>query len=154
MVCYTTCSIALVFLFSMVYMVVMVDTQSLTKNLLSKLTPDESKHYMSIVSERKKLYLEGFLFGFLVSMGFLYLMKMETKMTLITMVSITIIISYTVMYFYYNLMPKQDLLVVHLNNPEAREAWMKYYQTMKTNYHLSMVLGIIFVGLFSCGLCK
>lgn len=154
MVCYTTCSVALVVLFSMVYMTVMVDTQSLTNNLQSKLTPEESQKYLSIVDERKKLYLQGFSLGFLVSMVALYLMKSETKMNTMTMVCLTIVISYLVMYFYYTLMPKQDLLVVHLNNPEARMAWMKYYQTMKTNYHVSMLLGVVFVGLFSNGLCQ
>lgn len=154
MICYFTSLLSLLFLFSMIYMVVMVDTQSLTKNLLSKLTPEQQTLYKSIVNERKKLYFQGFLLGFLLSMLSLYLMKTSTKLSISLIVSLTICISYVVMYFYYNLMPKQDLLVVHLDNQDAREAWIKYYNTMKINYHLSILLGLIFIGLFSLSLCK
>lgn len=153
MVCYMTCSISLVFLFSMIYMVLMVDTKGLTRNLLSKLTPGETEKYMLIVSERKRLYLHGFALGFIISMIALYLMKSNTKMTSTVMLCSTVVISYTVMYFYYTLSAKQDLLVVHLDNYEARMAWMEYYKTMKNSYHMSMILGVIFVALFSHSLC-
>jgi len=154
MVCYISCSVSLVFLFSMIYMVLMVDTKTLTQNLVSKLTPEEIDKYMSIVSERKKIYLQGFTLGFLVSMIALFAMKSDSKMSMMAMVCSTVVISYTVMYFYYTLSPKQDLLVVSLNNYDARVAWMNYYKTMKNNYHLSMLLGVFFVGLFSRSLCQ
>lgn len=153
MFCLQTCGLAIIFLFSMVYMTVMVDTKALNHNLQSKLTPEENQRYLSIIEERKNLYLQGFSIGFLVSMVVLYYMKSQTNMTTNTMVCLTVVISYLVMYFYYTFSPKQDLLVVHLSSQEARMAWMNYYHTMKTNYHLGMVFGLVFMTLFSHSIC-
>ena len=38
---------------------------------------------------------------------------------------------------------------VQLDKKEARLAWQEYYTTMKNKYHISMLLGVVFVSLLN-----
>jgi hypothetical protein len=64
-----------------------------------------------------------------------------------------IAMTYIFCYIYYTMTPKSDLLVVYLDDPAAREKWVEVYKYMQYNYHMSMLLGIVFVGLLGYGMC-
>ena len=64
-----------------------------------------------------------------------------------------IAMTYIICYIYYTMTPKSDLLVVYLDDPAAREKWVEVYKYMQYNYHMSMLLGIVFVGLLGYGMC-
>ena len=52
-------------------------------------------------------------------------------------------------YFYYILSPKQDLMVLYLDNRRQREEWAKVYKTMQFNYHIGLLLGILAAIMFA-----
>ena len=154
MVCLRSCSLSLIFLFSMLYMTLTIDKNALTQNLVKHFNDDQVEYYRQVIKERTTIYLTGFTIGLSASIGLLFAMKNKLKLNPWIIACTSITISYMVMYFYYTLSPKMDLMVVQLDKKEARLAWQEYYTTMKNKYHISMLLGAIFVSLLNSGLCK
>ena len=154
MVCLRSCSLSLIFLFSMLYMTLTIDKHALTDNLVKHFNAEQIEYYNEVIKERTRIYLTGFSIGLAVSIGLLFAMKNKLKLNPWVVTCTSISISYIIMYFYYTLSPKMDLMVVQLDKKEARLAWQEYYTTMKNKYHISMLLGVVFVSLLNSGLCK
>ena len=156
MVCYTSCFIAGVFLFSMAYMALSVDTHYLKDDLMKMLTPELQEKYNQIMKERRDLYIKGFVGGFVISLFVLLLLKNNAKMNIGSIQSgcFLVAMTYIIMYMYYTMSPKLPLMVTYLDDPKARAKWVEMYDYMKYKYHMSMLLGIVFVGLFGYGICE
>ena len=154
MVCLRSCSLSLVFLFSMLYMTLTIDKNAMTQNLVKHFNAEQVEYYKQVIQQRTTIYLTGFSIGLAASLVLLFSMKNKLKLNpwIITCTSVSL--SYIVMYFYYTLSPKMDLMVVQLDKKEARLAWQEYYTTMKNKYHISMLLGFVFVSLLNSGLCR
>ena len=154
MVCLRSCSMSLIFLFSMLYMTFTIDKDAITENLVKHFNDEQIDYYKHVIKERTVIYLTGFGIGLVSSLVLLFALKNKLKLNpwIITCTSVSV--SYIVMYFYYTLSPKMDLMVVQLDKKEARLAWQEYYTTMKNKYHISMLLGFIFVSLLNNGLCR
>ena len=154
MVCLRSCSMSLIFLFSMLYMTLTIDKDSMTQNLTKHFNAEQIDYYKRVIKERTVIYLTGFGIGLVASLALLYALKTKLKLNpwIITCTSVSL--SYIIMYFYYTLSPKMDLMVVQLDKKEARLAWQEYYTTMKNKYHISMLLGFVFVSLLNSGLCR
>ena len=153
MVCFRSCSMSLVFLFSMLYMTLTIDKDAMTQNLTKHFNAQQIYYYKQVIKERTLIYLTKFNFNLLSSLALLFALKHKLKLNpwIITCTSVSF--SYIVMYFYYTLSPKMDLIVVQLDKKDARIAWQEYYTTMKHKYHISMLLGFVFVSLLNSGLC-
>jgi hypothetical protein len=131
-----------------------IDKDAITQNLTKHFNAEQIDYYKRVIKERTLIYLTGFGIGFLSSLALLFALKHKLKLNpwIITCTSVSL--SYIVMYFYYTLSPKIDLMVVQLDKKEARLAWQEYYTTMKNKYHISMLLGFVFVSLLNSGLCR
>lgn len=154
MVCLRSCSMSLIFLFSMLYMTLTIDKDAMTENLVKHFNAEQIEYYKRVIKERTVIYLTGFGIGLVSSLALLFALKHKLKLNpwIITCTSVSL--SYIIMYFYYTLSPKIDLMVVQLDKKEARLAWQEYYTTMKNKYHISMLLGFVFVSLLNSGLCR
>ena len=154
MVCLRSCSLSLVFLFSMLYMTLTIDKGAMTQNLVEHFNAEQVEYYKQVIRERTTIYLTGFAIGLAASLVLLFAMKNKLKLNPWIITCTCVSLSYIVMYFYYTLSPKMDLMVVQLDKKEARLAWQEYYTTMKNKYHISMLLGFVFVSLLNSGLCR
>ena len=154
MVCLRSCSISLIFLFSMLYMTLTIDKDAITENLVKHFNAEQIEYYKRVIKERTVIYLTGFGIGLVASLALLFTLKNKLKLNPWIITCTCVSLSYIVMYFYYTLSPKMDLMVVQLDKKEARLAWQEYYTTMKNKYHISMLLGFVFVSLLNSGLCR
>jgi len=154
MVCLRSCSLSLVFLFSMLYMTLTIDKGAMTQNLVKHFNSEQVEYYKQVIQQRTTIYLTGFGIGLAASLVLLFTMKNKLKLNPWIITCTCVSLSYIVMYFYYTLSPKMDLMVVQLDKKEARLAWQEYYTTMKNKYHTSMLLGFVFVSLLNNGLCR
>ena len=154
MVCFRSCSMSLIFLFSMLYMTFTIDKDSMTLHLTKHFNAQQIYYYKQVIKERTLIYLTGFGFGLLSSLALLFALKHKLKLNPWIITCTCVSLSYIVMYFYYTLSPKMDLMVVQLDKKDARIAWQEYYTTMKNKYHISMLLGFVFVSLLNSGLCR
>ena len=126
----------------------------MTENLVKHFNAEQIEYYKRVIKERTAIYLTGFGIGLVASLALLFAMKNKLKLNPWIITCTCVSLSYVVMYFYYTLSPKMDLMVVQLDKKEARLAWQEYYTTMKNKYHISMLLGFVFVSLLNSGLCR
>ena len=103
MVCLRSCSMSLIFLFSMLYMTFTIDKDAMTQNLTKHFNTEQIDYYKQVIKERTVIYLTGFGIGFVSSLALLFALKHKLKLNpwIITCTSVSL--SYIVMYFYYTL---------------------------------------------------
>lgn len=151
MICKTSCFISLLFIIAMIYTTNATSNNHVISNYKNQLPPNLQEKYEQITNERKKIYFEGYILGFilaiLVIMMNIYLLN--KKMSSSTMICIVISISFITNYFYYMLHPKTDWMLNHIKSPEQTNAWLIMYRNMQYYYHMGFVLGIIAVGILA-----
>ena len=156
MVCAISCAIAFVLIIANVYCCSFGSKNSLMKEYIAKLSPENQQRYRNIANERRKIYFTGLFLGFILSMFLImccrdyFLTSNGSRGGLLCMVAA---VTLSVNYFYYVLSPKTDWMVLHLKSVEEREAWLKVYRTMQYNYHMGLVLGILAVVALGNALC-
>ena len=152
MVCAISCAIAFVLIVANVYCCSLGSKNQVIKDLISKLSPENQERYRKIANERRSIYFTGLFLGFIISMLLImccrsyFLTSNGSRGGLLCMVGA---VTLSVNYFYYILARKTDWMVLHLQSPEEKEAWLKVYRTMQYNYHMGLVLGLVAVGLIA-----
>lgn len=145
--CYL-CAASFIFLFSMVYMTVMKNTELLDDfKYTLRYQGELQDRYEKIVNERRNIYYQGFIIGVVLSIIVLFLFKMNMTYRICTATSITFIVT----YFYYLFRPKSDYMILHMNDPRIREKWLEVYKHMQFNNHMGFFLGIVFIMMFAAG---
>jgi uncharacterized membrane protein YfcA len=149
MLCPKYCTVAVIFLVAMIYLSFSVDRCVASQNFMNTLNENQIMVYKSIISERRGIYFTGYLLGILLSCAVIFVFigskSFETFETICIIASITMLTS----YFYYILSPKQNLMVLYLDNRRQREEWAKVYKTMQFNYHIGLLLGILAAIMFA-----
>jgi hypothetical protein len=148
MVCKISCGISIMFIIAMIYMNAMSYKNKTVQNYRNQL-PDELKvKYDNIVKERIKIYYQGYILGFIISLLIIlynYYSNKNEKLSLTNMLCIVLATSFITNYFYYILHPKDDwMLDTDVNkDPEQVKAWLEMYKQMQNYYHTGLLLGII-----------
>lgn len=140
-ICPKYCSVAIVFFIGMIYMSFAIDKCALTRNFMNSLSESQIERYKLIVSERRNIYLSGYLLG--LALSAIVIVGMAETLNKMQMICLTGSITFLTSYFYYILSPKQDLMVLYLDNRSQRYEWQKIYKKMQFNYHVGLLLGII-----------
>lgn len=154
MVCAMYCTISIIFIISMIYMMFSVDNNSLKQQFMKTLDDKTKTKYENIILERRNIYFQGYILGLVISM-LIILLKLtnNVKMSKTMMVCIVLAVSFMTNYFYYILSPKSSYIITELQTKASREAWLKIYKTMQYNYHVGFVLGIVAVSVLPLALC-
>jgi hypothetical protein len=157
--CSTSFAIAIIFIFASIYLAFNVDKTNISNAFLSTLSEQQQKKYKNITEERKNIYFNGFIIGFIISLFLVILnaflpskalFKLTNKYQVASFTAGTTLLS---TYFYYILAPKSDYMVMHLDNKTQKKEWLNIYKTMQFNYHAGLALGIIgmfFFGMIYC----
>ena len=124
MICKTSCLIASIFIVSMIYKIFFHDNTVLN-SFNDVLDNKQREIYVKIINERRRIYLNGFGLGFILSLIFIFLKaNQNVNMQKIPFICITIIITYLTTYFYYTLTPKSKYMLEYLNNQNQVKAWL------------------------------
>ena len=140
-ICPKYCTVAIVFFIGMIYMSFAIDKCSISKNFMKSLSESQLERYKLIISERRNIYLSGYLLG--LSLSAIFIVGMSETLNKMQMICLTGSVTFLTSYFYYILSPKQDLMVLYLDNRSQRYEWQKIYKKMQFNYHVGLLLGII-----------
>ncbi len=153
MPCMISCSISIVFLIGMIYMNYSIAKSNVIKNYKDQLPENLQKKYEEITAERTRIYYEGYVLGFILSLFIIFgNVYLDHKMLSTTsMVCLVLATSFITNYFYYILSPKKNWMLDSINTPEQTKAWLEMYRKMQVYYHTGLVLGIIAMGLFAYG---
>jgi|TARA_B110001469_G_scaffold126488_2_gene144246 hypothetical protein len=155
MICGWSCFIAIMFIVGNVVFTYLMDKSTYVKKYRGSLTENQQKIYDTIVNERKKLALQGYVLGIGLCIIFLLYQYFNTnnKKTMLNNACFTVAITFIVQYFYYILMPKQKWMLNNLSSEEQKNQWLNVYRIYSRNYHFSMLIGIVGAGLLGYSIC-
>ncbi len=149
--CRISCSISAVFLIGMIYMNYSIATSQIIVKYKSQLPENLQKIYEEITSERRSIYYQGYILGFILSL-FIILGNVysDHKMLSTTsMICLVLATSFLTNYFYYIHSPKKNWMLNYIKTPDQTKAWLQMYRGMQVYYHTGLVLGIIAMGIFA-----
>lgn len=151
MFCKTTCFVSIVFLVANIFVMFNVDKDELKNNFIKLLNHQQRELYESLIKERRNIYFQGYVFGLILSLIYLFYVKqiLGKRINNILLVCSVGFIVFITNYLYYILMKKSTYMIEHLNNKEQTKAWLDIYRTMQVKYHLGLLLGIIAAMIFA-----
>uniref|UniRef100_A0A6C0C659 Uncharacterized protein n=1 Tax=viral metagenome TaxID=1070528 RepID=A0A6C0C659_9ZZZZ len=134
---FNICSIAIVILFSSVFMMFLKDHNLFIK-FMDTLNSEQKEIYHKIIRERLSLYLGGMLLGILIGLIYLFYTKKSERS-----ICIFIVIVFLTKMIVYKGYPKSTYMLYHLDKKEQVSAWTDIYTYMKKIWMLSFILAII-----------
>lgn len=149
--CTISCAISAVFIIGMIYMNYQVGKSDIILKYKSQLPDDLQRIYEKITRERTKIYYQGYILGFILSLLIILANFWANHKILSTtsMVCLVLATSFITNYFYYTLAPKKNWMLDYIKTPEQTKAWLQMYRGMQVYYHSGLVLGIIAVGVLA-----
>jgi uncharacterized protein YacL len=153
MVCYKSCSIALIFLIGSLYTNFNIDKSKYILPFIESLTPELKQKYIEISKERKNIYMKGLLYGLLLSIVIAGVFYKITSFNYISSICFVSAVSLLTAFFYYIITPKTSI-ITDLDNEKQRTAWLNIYKHMQYNYHFGLLLGIIGASIYAYSICK
>lgn len=143
--------ISLIFIIGMIYFYTMTGNNVIVNKYKKILSPELQQKYEQIKNERMKISYQGYILGFILSIGIiLYNLKLKgTKLSNLSLICITTATMFITNYFYYILYPKTDWMLNYLQNKDEIKGWLEMYREMQFNYHMGLTLGIIAVGILA-----
>ena len=151
MVCSISFFISIMFIVAMIYSNIAVYENKTIQNYKNQL-PDNLKNvYDRISKERLKIYYQGYILGFVLSLFIiLYNYKVkQDKLSLFSIICIVLATSFITNYFYYTLHPKTEWMLDNINDPVQIKIWLDMYKHMKGYYHFGLLLGLISIVLLA-----
>jgi uncharacterized membrane protein len=117
----------------------------------SQLPENLQKIYEQITNERTRIYYQGYILGFILSLVIIVTnVYSEHKMlSTMSMICLVLATSFVTNYFYYILSPKKNWMLDYIKTPDQTKAWLQMYRGMQVYYHTGLVLGIVAVGIFA-----
>jgi len=143
--------ISLIFIIGMIYFYTITGNNVIVNKYKKILSPELQQKYEQIKNERMKISYQGYILGFILSIGIiLYNLKLKgTKLSNLSLICITTATMFITNYFYYILYPKTDWMLNYLQNKDEIKGWLEMYREMQFNYHMGLTLGIIAVGILA-----
>ncbi len=153
MPCMISCSLSIIFLVGMIYMNYSIARSNVILKYKAQLPENLQLKYEEITNERIKIYYQGYILGFFLSL-FIIIGNVYSEHKMLStssMVCLVLATSFITNYFYYILSPKKNWMLDSIDTPEQTKAWLKMYREMQVYYHTGLVLGIIAMGMFAYG---
>jgi hypothetical protein len=149
--CTISCSISVVFLIGMIYMNYSISRSQIILNYKSQLPENLQKIYEEITNERRNIYYQGYILGFILSLFIIFgnVFSEYKFLSTTSMVCLVLATSFITNYFYYILSPKKNWMLNYIKTPDQTKSWLQMYRGMQVYYHTGLVLGIIAMGIFA-----
>lgn len=153
-VCNKYCALAAVFGTGSIMSFLNTKKGAVMKDFRDSLNEKQREKYNEITKNRRKIYTNGMMLGAALSVAPIYLLGGRKNLVSINNLCIFISTVLITSYLFYMLSPKGEYMIIHLDDKEKREKWLKIYKKMQMNYHIGLVLGIVAVVLTSISVCK
>ncbi len=149
MVCTFSCMLSLMFIISMIVMNNAVESSQVIQKYKDTLNIEQKRKYEEIIKERSIINYQGYALGFIFSLFIIfynYYLK-KNKLSNMSIVCIIVATSFVTQYFYYILHPKKNWMLNNIHTKIEIQNWLNTYRSMQMYYHISLVLGIIAIGI-------
>jgi hypothetical protein len=152
-ICTKSCALSAVFGAGSIACFLNTKKGAVMKDFKESLNEKQKEKYEDITNNRRNIYTNGLMLGAVLSIATIYILG---KKQLLSINNLCIFVSTVLItsYLYYILSPKGEYMIIHLNDAEQREKWLKIYKKMQFNYHAGLVFGIVSVIIASRTVCK
>jgi hypothetical protein len=113
------------------------------------LSPDQKYIYGKITNERFMIFLKSMILSSVI--GFFTIMTFKNDNSILNGCNLATL-SIGSLYILYNIFPKSDYMLNHLNSSKQNKLWLRTYKEMKMRSHLGMVLGVIGYLIVGCSI--
>ena len=123
------------------------------KDLNDSLDETQRGAYKKIISERRRIYIMGYIIGIVLSVFIVLLNLFVLKQNRVAVRCLCAIIVSLISYFFYILHPKSKYMIQVIETKEQINNWLSIYKSMQFKFHISFILGIIAAGLGHYSFC-
>ena len=145
MFCTNTCLLALIFIVTKVIILftITLPYNKIQKDFNESLDDKQKNSYKKIISERRRIYIMGYILGIILSIVVILLNIFVIKKDKISMLCLAVVISSITTYFFYILYPKSKYMIQVIETKEQINNWLSIYKSMQFRFHISFLLGIV-----------
>lgn len=138
--CELLCSIAVVFIFAMIYLKLFTNKNDVINEFKTYLPDELQQKYKDISIERRNIYLYGLLYGTIIGLVLLLIFPIKSNVSKVCLVLAASSIGSVI---YYILYPKSDYMILYLDKYEDRKRWLDVYNYMQNNYYIGITIGLV-----------
>lgn len=153
MKCFNMAIFGFAFFIANIFVIFIPNKSKIKSEFMDTLSNELKNLHEEIVYERMQIYIEGYIYGIILSFFTAFIIKNTYNISNNVIVCLIMSITIVTNYFYYVLRKKKNLMVVHLTQQNQRNAWYKLYRYMQVKYHIGLLLGVISSGFFGASLC-
>lgn len=155
MFCTNTCLLALLFIITKIIILFTMKFpyNKLHKDFNNSLDEKQLEAYKKIISERRRIYILGYILGVLISIIVILVNYFLLKKDKLSILCLAVVISTLTTYFFYILYPKSKYILEVIETKEQVNNWLKIYKSMQFRFHISFFLGIIGTALCHYSFC-
>lgn len=137
--CIHSCLIGCGLLGAMLFTMLYSSRNSNQAQFVKLLDSRQKEIYNSIIQERLKIYICGYIVGLILATLVVFSLKSNSMQNICVFVTIATGVN----YLYYVIHPKSNYMLNHLTSVEQNKAWLKIYRNMKRNYIIGFMLGVL-----------
>ena len=108
--------------------------------LKKSLDKKQKEIYENLSKERLRLYIQGLILGFVISVLYLYLFKYKVNTCNLCN---CLVITFGVAALYYLIYPKTDYIINYIQDEQQRKLWLDVYRHMQLKYYGGISVGVI-----------
>ena len=155
MFCTNTCLLAIIFIVTKVVILftITLPYNNSQKDLNNSLDQKQTEAYKKIISERRSIYIKGYLVGIILSIIVILVNLFVFKQNKVNTLCLSVVISSITTYFFYILHPKSKYMIQIIETKEQINNWLNIYKNMQFKFHLSFLIGIISTTLIHYSFC-
>jgi len=155
MFCTNTCLLAIIFIVTKVVILftITLPYNNSQKDLNNSLDQKQKEAYKKIISERRSIYIKGYLVGIILSIIVILVNLFVFKQNKVNTLCLSVVISSITTYFFYILHPKSKYMIQIIETKEQINNWLNIYKNMQFKFHLSFLIGIISTTLIHYSFC-
>ena len=155
MFCSNICLVAMIFIITKIIILftITLPYNNSQKELNNSLDQKQKETYKKIISERRRIYIMGYLIGITLSIAVILVNVFVLKQNKSSAVCLAVVISSITTYFFYILYPKSKYMIQVLETKEQINNWLSIYKSMQFKFHFSFLLGIISTTLIHYSFC-
>ena len=147
--------LALIFIIAKIFILftITLSYSKAQKDLNNSLDEKQQEAYKKIISERRRIYIMGYIIGIVLSVFTILLNLFVFKQNRTAVRCLSVIIVSLTSYFFYILYPKSQYMIQVIETKEQINNWLSIYKSMQFKFHTSFLLGIIAAGLGHYSFC-
>ena len=155
MFCTNICLLALIFIVTKIIILftITLPYSKIHKVFNESLDDMQRTAYKKIISERRRIYIMGYIAGIVLSVAIILINLFVIKKNKLSALCLAVVVSSITTYLAYILHPKSKYMLQVIETKEQINNWLSIYKSMQFRFHISFLLGVVATALGHYSFC-